>query len=172
MATRHSTATRWTALRDRILMRIERIPGFDCWIWNGSHRKDGRGVVQINNRFYAAPRVVYEEFVGPIPPGMLVCHSCDVPACVNPAHLWLGTNLDNIKDMHQKGRGKTPAPRFGTDHPRWIGDHCRKGHPLSGDNVAYYSTGRHCKQCNRDRAAAVRLARKKGKDNEAVDRVY
>lgn len=52
----------------------------------------------------SAYRTSYEVFVGPIPDGMMICHRCDVPACINPAHLFVGDNATNIKDAAAKGR--------------------------------------------------------------------
>ena len=56
-------------------------------------------------RFTSSPRYAYEIWVGPIPDGKSVLHRCDNPACCNPAHLFIGTQLDNMRDMIAKGRG-------------------------------------------------------------------
>lgn len=80
-----------------------------CWIWTGSKRNKGYGAFVwrdetsrvIQGRSH---RFVYELLVGAIPKGMMVLHQCDNPACVNPKHLFLGTNQDNVTDMCRKGR--------------------------------------------------------------------
>lgn len=54
----------------------------------------------------SAHRFSYQQFKGKIPDGMIVCHSCDTPACVNPEHLWVGTYQDNSDDCHKKGRNR------------------------------------------------------------------
>ena len=87
-----------------------------CWIWIADKSKQGYGrlTIQSNNikKNVRAHRVSYEVYNGPIPLGMLVCHSCDVPSCINPQHLWLGTAKDNTADRVAKGRsGSTGAPR-------------------------------------------------------------
>ena len=74
--------------------------GDGCWLWTGSTLPAGYG--QIDQR--GAHRVSYEIHFGPIPDGMHVCHKCDVPACVRPDHLFLGTPLDNMRDKIAKGR--------------------------------------------------------------------
>jgi hypothetical protein len=83
---------------------VEKDPVNGCWIWKGK-TLHGYGRTQFNGRSEAAHRVAYFLFKGD-PSGMNVCHSCDRPPCVNPDHLWLGTQADNMADMVKKGRNK------------------------------------------------------------------
>ena len=81
-------------------------PGTGCHIWQGSrHMKQQYGQIRKGGKLVYAHRVSYERQHGPIPYGMNVLHRCDNPPCVNPDHLFLGTQLDNIRDRDAKGRG-------------------------------------------------------------------
>jgi hypothetical protein len=75
-----------------------------CILWSAGVNEDNYGVFWNGRKLVGAHRVAYELMVGPIPTGLCVLHRCDNPPCINPTHLFLGTNLDNIADKISKGR--------------------------------------------------------------------
>jgi hypothetical protein len=79
-------------------------PMSGCWLWTGGYVGDGYGKFWHSGRTVRAHRWAWEHFRGPIADGLLVLHRCDVSSCVNPAHLFLGTTLDNVHDRDSKGR--------------------------------------------------------------------
>ena len=91
-------------LAERFWAKVDvRGPG-ECWAFTGSPGMHGYGVIRDKNKQRRAHRVSYELSKGEIPEGMVVCHSCDNPPCVNPNHLFLGTVQANNRDMDRKGR--------------------------------------------------------------------
>lgn len=83
-----------------------------CWIWLRGKTRDGYGVLgDGRGKQLRAHRASYEVFVGPVADGLLVCHRCDTPLCINPAHLFTGSPQENMSDMVAKGRKPKTIPK-------------------------------------------------------------
>jgi hypothetical protein len=80
----------------------------ECWGWTGLSLSHGYGQMLFHNKMWRAHRIAWVLTNGPIPRGLCICHHCDNPICTNPSHLFIATQLDNIHDMRQKGRGTKP----------------------------------------------------------------
>jgi hypothetical protein len=96
-----------------------------CWLYEKTLDADGYGYFRYGHRGglrqWFAHRFSWTIANGDVPKGLCVCHTCDVRNCVNPAHLWIGTHDDNMKDMHRKGRGsfgrRPPQPQHSERKP-------------------------------------------------------
>jgi hypothetical protein len=86
------------------MRRVEINPTTQCWEWQAGLTEKGYGNFAVDGHPHKAHRVSYEQFNGRIPDGMMVCHKCDNPVCINPTHLFAGEPLDNVRDMIAKGR--------------------------------------------------------------------
>lgn len=107
-----------TSLRERFEEKYIPEPNSGCWIWTACTSRDGYGQIALGGKFRVsllAHRVSYELHKEPIGEGLSVLHKCDTPACVNPDHLLLGTQNDNVQDMVKKGRNRHP---YGEYHPQ------------------------------------------------------
>ena len=123
----------------RIEPYIERIPWSGCWLWLKSLNNAGYGTVAVKGKSKMAHRFSFEFYSGPIPKGHLVLHRCDTPSCVNPEHLFTGTQSDNQNDAQLKGRRyKQPS------------DRCLHGHPSIAENIYFYHGHRYCLLCKRE----------------------
>jgi len=93
---------RFPSIEERLNTYIDKSTG--RWIWKGYTNSGGYGRICFNRKMILVHRLVYELYIGPIPEGMLVCHKNDIPEDVTPSNLFLGTHLDNCRDMIEKGR--------------------------------------------------------------------
>lgn len=90
---------------DKFWSRVDRSGGPDaCWPWTGGRYSTGYGRMSMGRKKTGAHRLAWAIANGPIPDGLVICHTCDNPPCCNPAHLWAGTNQDNTADRVAKGR--------------------------------------------------------------------
>jgi hypothetical protein len=95
----------YKTLEERIFESSVPEPNSGCWIWMKTLSNAGYGAMTVSKGVTkSAHRMSYSVFKGPITNGLLVLHKCDIPCCVNPDHLFLGTHSDNTQDMIKKGR--------------------------------------------------------------------
>lgn len=131
----------WYWSRERFWERVDR--SGECWIWTGRVNKGGYGVIRVGYPTWQAHRFAWTLLVGDIPPGLFVLHNCDIRyplgdityrRCVNPAHLRLGTHLDNMRDVREKHRSPSGDRHWTRLHPERIARGDRSGartHPES-----------------------------------------
>lgn len=100
------------------LLREKNVNERGCWLWCKSITRNGYGRLNVANAIRLVHRVSWETFVGPIPPNLLVLHSCDVRNCFNPRHLFVGTPADNTADMLSKGRARGAPRKYSDDIAR------------------------------------------------------
>lgn len=132
--------SRWPerTTKERFEGLFTRITESGCWLWTGHCNTGGYGKFTMGNETLAN-RVSYILYIGPIPKGLHVLHVCDVPCCVNPAHLFVGDDRDNCLDAIAKGRW-----------PSMNKTHCSRGHEYNQENTGYKANGtRVCKSCHR-----------------------
>jgi hypothetical protein len=133
---------------ETVFERTEPEPNSGCWLWALAWGEKNYARSHRNRRSILASRQTWELAYGPIPAGLCVLHRCDNPPCVNPAHLFLGTQADNLRDMVSKGRqnfgGSAAAARKRAT--------CAAGHSYDDGNLYVTSGGkRDCRACGRER---------------------
>jgi hypothetical protein len=136
--------------RERFEEKFIPEPNSGCWIWTAATGGNARyryGEFSFNGCPELAHRVSWILYRGDIPDGLNILHRCDNGLCVNPHHLFSGTQQDNMHDMIKKGRDRfypgDVRGRFNRNKTC-----CKRGHPLSGDNLRIRSSGsRECVAC-------------------------
>jgi hypothetical protein len=106
----HSGMFRGLSAEERFAKSVEKTEG--CWVWKASKDKNGYGIFRGmigQTEFTRAHRFSYALHTGDLLIGMQALHTCDNPSCVNPAHLFSGTNADNMRDKAEKGRSRVPT---------------------------------------------------------------
>lgn len=138
----------------RFEKKYEPVTESGCWIWTGSLNEHGYGGFHLRGKTTKAHRVAWLLYRGEFPKLPLL-HKCDVPCCVNPAHLFFGTQKDNAQDAIAKGRA-------GYYQEKLI-ETCRKGHLYDHANTMVRfrngSISRQCRKCFNDRR---RITRRRG----------
>lgn len=124
---------------EKFWSKVKKTDPLKCWTWTAYKDPRGYGMFRFHGRVQVASRVSWILTNGEIPKNMNICHHCDNPSCVNPAHLFLGTDSDNARDRVRKKRD------FNTKKT-----HCKRGHLLQGENLYICPRGkRNCMECRR-----------------------
>lgn len=96
------------SIEEKLLDYSEAVTETGCWIWLKGLNHNGYGTLTHRRKTYLAHKASYQTFVGQVPVGKLVLHTCDVSCCINPAHLYAGTQKENVRDCETRGRAQHP----------------------------------------------------------------
>lgn len=140
----------------RFMSRIEFFEKNKCWQWIGPKNGGGYGSFKYQGKTIGAHRFSYLIAVGEIKNKMYVCHTCDNRSCVNPEHLFIGTQSENIKDAVKKKRQVQSKKT-----------HCPSGHPYSAVYYGKTSPARYCRICKRK--ATMKSYYKKDKNGQTTN---
>lgn len=135
-----------TSELDSLFEFMEPEPNSACWLWLGFTDDLGYGRLRTTT----AHRAAYRLLIAPIPKGLHVLHRCDTRCCINPAHLFLGTHQDNMRDMAEKGRASKRTGWNSYHFELRAAPACKRGHKFNTENSYWFQGRRRCKECRRE----------------------
>jgi hypothetical protein len=143
----------YTETMDRFWNKVEKKED-GCWLWTGSKRA-GYGRFRMGEKCIDAHRVSWSFINGEIPKGKVIMHKCDIPACVNPTHLQIGTQIENIKDCISKKRRDIDNG----NHRNARKTHCKNGHEFTEENTYHRkkTNRRECRTCVLEKQKIARI---------------
>lgn len=140
--------TKLNDLDPRFWSYVDQSGGPDaCWPWMRSVDRQGYGRQVVDGHGWGAHRIAWTLTRGPIPDGLVTCHHCDNPPCCNPAHLFVGTQRENLADMKRKGR--STASRT----------HCKHGHEFTPENTYLWRAPADSRSASLYRATTIRMCK-------------
>lgn len=160
---KESVATGWnlrptSSSAKRFWAKVNAGADNECWLWTASTFKFGHGAFWFNGKVWGAHQFSYLLHNQDYDEKKFVCHTCDVPQCVNPSHLYLGDHESNMQDMVERGRANGGNRGGGERRPTFY-THCPHGHLWTKENT-YLEAGKY-KRCKICRAASARKSRNK-----------
>jgi hypothetical protein len=137
------------AVMKYIEKRSEPCPATGCWLWTGQTDKHGYGQYRLfaKDKWHKAHRESLKAFKQVNLDGLGALHTCDNKTCVNPDHLYAGSQKDNVRDMINRGRNKNGSVKK---------QFCQKGHELTDENRLNHAINNGCKICHKNRQAKYR----------------
>jgi hypothetical protein len=144
----------------RLMEKIEIDESTQCWNWTGAINANGYGNFFLDGKYIAAHRASYQIHKGPIPAFNFVLHGCDNPRCINPEHLFVGTQKDNMDDMTNKNRRSQGQPHsvaikngWTTDvrdkHSKWVKSRRAQEHNALADAAGVPRDWKYCSKCQK-----------------------